>query len=389
MTGTVSIYPSGDHALTEQRIYLHHTHTIVMPSFVYSNVISPLIPPLLGVAALMLIGLLGSRMAFSGLTLLFKKQAIPLPAQHRSQNPFTLPVLLLAAAWSMVFLVKAVFGLTVLYEPIMLLARLSSPLSVAWIGLRMGSYITVFFLHRAKTTPSPLDNMVVPLIGTSLQVIVWLTAGLMIAETVDFPLTSLLAGLGIGGLAIAMAAKETLANFFGSLTIIADRPFAIGDWIKVNTHEGIVEGMGFRSTKIRTFYNSLIYIPNAMLLTASVDNLGKRPSRRFTTHLELTYQTPPARLRQFCEGVKTIIRRHPTTQKEGFHVYTHQLGKNSIDILVYCFFTVSTWEDELTARESLLHDILTLAETTGISFAYPTQHLYLENVTSDPTPQAN
>ena len=136
-----------------------------------------------------------------------------------------------------------------------------------------------------------------------------------VAELLELPLTSLIAGLGIGGLAVAMAAKETIENLFGSVTVICDRPFDIGDWIKMSDVEGTVETMGFRSTRVRTFYGSLVTIPNSKMLKANVDNLGKRPSRRYVTKLGVVYATPPDKIDAFCEAIRTLILTQPLTKK--------------------------------------------------------------------------
>src|SRR5690606_2130508 len=133
------------------------------------------------------------------------------------------------------------------------------------------------------------------------------------AQNLGIEVFSVLAGLGIGGLAVALAARDSLANFFGSIMIMVDRPFRVGHWIISKGEEGIVEDIGFRSTKIRTFYNSVVSIPNSELAIAPVDNMGLRRFRRVRTTIGVTYDTPPEKIEAFLEGIKNIIKANPAS----------------------------------------------------------------------------
>jgi MscS family membrane protein len=190
-------------------------------------------------------------------------------------------------------------------------------------------------------------------------------------------ISSLLTGLGLGGLAFALAAQDTVKNLFGSLTVLLDKPFNVGDWVKIGDLEGTVEEVGFRTTRIRTFYNSLITMPNANLISTAVDNLGARTYRRWKTMLSLTYDTPPEKFEEFCEGIRELVRKHPDTRKDYFHVYANEFGAASLDVLVYVFFRTPGWGEELGARHTLFLDILRLARDLGVEFAFPTQTLHV------------
>ena len=150
------------------------------------------------------------------------------------------------------------------------LAQVLTYVSFIWVGLRLTSYVEVFLIEKSKKTVLKFDDLLAPLMSKTIKVLLLIVGLVSIAEILNLPLASLLTGLGIGGIAIAMAAKDTIANIFGSLTVVTDRPFSIGDWVKINDVEGTVEHLGFRSTRIRTFYNSLVSVPNSVLLTASV-----------------------------------------------------------------------------------------------------------------------
>jgi MscS family membrane protein len=231
--------------------------------------------------------------------------------------------------------------------------------------------------RRADTTQTQYDNMLVPLVRKSLKIFVAAVGLLTIAQALGTNVTALFASVGIGGLALALAAQDTVSNFFGSLMVILDRPFQVGDWIKTGDVEGTVEEVGFRSTRIRTFYNSLITLPNSNLILASVDNLGDRTYRRWSTRLSIAYDTPAEKIDAFCEGIRELVRKHPYTRKDYFHVYFNEFGSDSLQILVYVFFFTPDWATELRERHRLGVDIVRLAREIGIEFAFPTQTLYL------------
>ena len=243
------------------------------------------------------------------------------------------------------------------------------------------SMVDLFSLYLdklASTTESTMDDQLIPIIRRSLKIAVIIIGGLFILHNLDVNITALLAGLSIGGLAIALAAQETLKNFFGSLMIFLDRPFQVGDWISSDGVDGTVEEVGFRSTRIRTFRNSLTSIPNGQLADQTIDNHGLRVYRRFNTHLAITYDTPPRSISTFVEGLKKIVEAHPSTRKDYYEIHLHEMGSSSLNILFYIFFEVPTWTEELTCRHQILLQIIELAEALGVRFAFPTQTLHME-----------
>jgi MscS family membrane protein len=198
------------------------------------------------------------------------------------------------------------------------------------------------------------------------------------ADNLNIDVTSLLAGLGLGGLAFALAAKDLLGNFFGSVTVLLDRPFSIGDWVVIGDIEGTVEQVGFRSTRVRTFYNSLVTMPNSILTTTKIDNMGARRFRRMKQILSVTYDTSPEKIEAFCEGIRKIIQLHPYMRKDYYQVYFNEYGAASLNVLVYVFWATPDWSMELRERHRFLLDILRLAKQLDVEFAFPTQTLYLK-----------
>ena len=168
-----------------------------------------------------------------------------------------------------------------------------------------------------------------------------------------------------------------MKNLFGSLLVIVDQPFSVGDYFKVGSVDGTIEELGFRSTRIRTPENSLVTLPNSNLITSAVDNLGARPYRRWKMSLGLTYDTPPEKIEAFCEGIRELIRNHPQTRKEAYYVYFNQFSASSLDVLVQLHFDVPGYEAELIAKQELGLDFLRLAEKLGVEMAYPTQTVHV------------
>ena len=251
-------------------------------------------------------------------------------------------------------------------------------LSTVWGAYRLVDLIAAFLQDAAAKTLSRLDDALVPLVTKTMKVFVTVLGAVFIADNLDVDVTSLLAGLGLGGLAFALAAKDVAGNLFGSITVLLDQTFHVGDWVIIGDVEGSVEHIGFRSTRIRTFYNSQVSVPNSNLITANVDNMGKRTYRRLSCKMSLAYDTPPERIEAFCEGVRELVRQHPYTRKDYFHVYLNEFSSSALEVLVYVFWQTPEWGTELRERHRFLIDCLRVAKRLGVEFAYPTQTLYMK-----------
>ncbi|HJP37397.1 MAG: mechanosensitive ion channel family protein [Gammaproteobacteria bacterium] len=255
-------------------------------------------------------------------------------------------------------------------------------LSTVWGAYRLVDLIAAFLKDAAAKTSSKLDDALVPLVTKTMKVFVTVMGIVFIADNLDIDVTSLLAGLGLGGLAFALAAKDVAANLFGSVTVLLDQTFHVGDWVIVGDVEGSVEHIGFRSTRIRTFYDSQVSVPNSTLITASVDNMGKRSYRRLSCKLSIAYDTPPDRIEAFCEGIRELVRQHPYMRKDYYHVYLNEFSASALEILVYVFWKTPEWATELRERHRFLIDCLRLAQRLGVEYAYPTQTLYMKQAES-------
>lgn len=240
--------------------------------------------------------------------------------------------------------------------------------------------LSYYLMQAAEKTENKLDDQLVPLVSKALKLLVVIFGVLYILQNLNFNITTLLAGISIGGIALALAAQDTLKNFFGSVMIFLDKPFQIGDQISFNGVDGTVEEVGFRSTRVRTFANSLVYVPNGNLADMVIDNYGLRKYRRFNPTIGITYDTPPALIKKFVEGLDQIIANHPATRKDAWEVRLNAMSDSSLNILFYTFFQVPDWSSELKAREELLMAIVELAEELGVRFAFPTSTIHVEEL---------
>jgi MscS family membrane protein len=264
------------------------------------------------------------------------------------------------------------------------LASLIGALALVIVAYRAIDIFGDVMARRADKTATKLDDHLVPLMRTSFKLFVTVIGGLFILGNLDVNISSLIAGLGLGGLAIALAAQDTVRNLLGGVTIFADKPFEVGDWVIVDGIEGTVETVGFRSTRVRTFYNSLVSVPNGRLVDTGVDNMGKRRWRRYKTTLGVGYHTTPDQMQAFVEGIRAIIQANPGMRQDYFIVEFHGFGATSLDVLVYCFMDAVDWTTELRTRHVLNLDIMRLAESLEVDFAFPTQTLHIAEMPGQP-----
>ncbi len=246
-----------------------------------------------------------------------------------------------------------------------------------WAAYRLVDVFSGFLGERARGTENRFDDMLVPLLRRTLKIFVTIVGLVYLASLMSEDLWGVVAGLSIGSLAVGFAARDSIENLFGTFTVLLDKPFQLGDWVVTEGLEGTIEEVGFRSTRIRTFYDSVISVPNRHFISSSVDNLGVRRYRRIKTMLSLTYDTPPEKVEAFCEGVREVLREHPYTRKDYYHVYLNNFSAASLDVLLYCFVECPDWGTELREKQRLFLDILRVAERLNVDFAFPTQTIHV------------
>jgi len=250
-----------------------------------------------------------------------------------------------------------------------------------WFLWRLIEGLSAYFADRANLTESALDNQLVPFVAKTLKIFLVLTGVLVMAQNMGYSISGLIASLGIGGIAIAMAAKDTISNVFGSIMILVDRPFSIGDWIKTSQFEGVVEEIGFRSTKIRTFERTLVNVPNSALANMVIDNIDGRSERRIKMRIGLTYDTTPAQITQAIAGIEAILTNHPGVDQSYKLVKFDEFEDSSLSLFLYYFSASKVWEEYLQVRQEVNLQIMQLLEELELGFAFPTRTLHIEQAT--------
>jgi len=232
--------------------------------------------------------------------------------------------------------------------------------------------------QKAEKTDSKLDDQLIPFAIDSIKILTIIFGFFIIIGNIfNINITALAAGLGVGGIAIAMASKESLENLFGSFTIFLDRPFTVGDIVSIGTITGVVEKVGFRSTRIRTFDKSLVTVPNKKMVDAELDNLGLRPVRRAKFNLGLTYDTSKEQIKQIVTEIQNMIDGHPMTNDDG-RVKFMEFGDSSLDIMVLFYVNSSNWDDFINTKENINYEIMDIVKKHNSSFAFPSRSIYME-----------
>jgi len=250
-------------------------------------------------------------------------------------------------------------------------------LAAAWLAFVGAGLIGRMIASSEQLSFRSLDSQLVKLGARLVGTMIALALLMQGATELGFPAYSVIAGLGIGGLAVALAARESLANLLGSILIMFEKPFRVGHRIRVGGSEGTVEDVGFRSTRIRTLDNSMISLPNSAVINATVENLTLRKMYRQRLVIQLTYDTPRSSLELFSDRVKQLIDAHPTTDKGSIRVHFNDFGESSLNVLVIFHLIVADVAAELVEREKVLLQFIDLAQELGVQFAFPTRTLHV------------
>ena len=241
--------------------------------------------------------------------------------------------------------------------------------------LKLVDLLVALIKPRVQATESKLDDQLLPILSKSLKVFILVVAALAIMQNMGYNVASILAGLGIGGLAVALAAKDTLSNIFGSVAIFIDRPFVVGERVVFGEFDGTVEAIGMRSTKIRTLDGTLVSVPNSLVANSAVNNVARRPTIKNLYTIGVTYDTCYDKLEKALEILREIFKNHPST--DNYWVYFKEFGAHSLNILVVHWCKHTNYQEFLQATEEINLQIKSQFEQRAIEFAFPTQTLYL------------
>ncbi len=249
----------------------------------------------------------------------------------------------------------------------------------AWVFYNAVAILEHTVAHWAHHTDSPLDENLLPFIRKIIRGFIIIIAIVLVIQNLGYSISGLLASLGIGGLAVALAAQDTLSNVFGSVMILLDRPFKVGDWVKTGDLEGTVEEIGFRSTKIRTFAKTLISVPNNIIANSSLNNFSRMPKRRIKMTIGVTYSSTPEQMRAAVEQIRSMLREHRHIDQEFILVNFTDFSASSLDILVYCFTSTTRWDEYLRVREDVCLQIMDIIAALGMEMAFPSRSIYIQH----------
>ena len=252
-------------------------------------------------------------------------------------------------------------------------------LAIGRLGYAMVDLIASRMHDLASDEKSTISDTLTALVSRMLKIVIVILVLLQVVTIlIDKPLTSVIAGLGIGGLAFALAAQDTLKNFFGSLALFTDKPFQIGERVIIDGHDGPVEDVGLRSTRIRTLDGHLVTIPNGELARMTVQNIGKRPYIRRLFNIGITYDTSPEKVEKAVKIIKEILKGHEGMNPEfPPRVFFDKFNSDSLNILVIYWYHPPEYWDFLRFSEKVNLEILNRFNSAGIDFAFPTQTLFL------------
>ncbi len=235
-----------------------------------------------------------------------------------------------------------------------------------------------FLMDYTERTESKTDEELLMIITGLIRSIIIILAIFEILRILGVNITTLIAGVSIGGLAIALAAQDAVKNLIGSFVLIADKPFVIGDWVVGSGFEGTVEHIGFRSTRIRTKDMSVTSVPNGWMSNIVIKNMGERPARLMELTLKMKYGTDMVKLKDFKEGILEIIKNNSRISNESYRVNYINIADGSIDLHLQSNIMVRNIQDELKVKESVYYQIIELSRTLDIDVAYPTQRIIID-----------
>lgn len=279
--------------------------------------------------------------------------------------------------------VPSVYELTLIqvFDKLFLLSFI---ISLFWIALRMIDFVAYVFLYKASLTESKSDDQMVPFIK-ELSKIVTIIFGVFVILGAVFNLNvaTIIAGLGIGGIAVALAAQDTLQNLLGSFTIFADKPFEVGDLVRIDKYEGTIEKVGFRSTLIRTLDKTLVIIPNKKMVDSPLENLSLRNLRRMKFNISLKYDTPVEVMHKISKEIETYVNGHDSTSNDTLVTFD-SFGESALNIQVLYFIEIVDYNDYMHIREDINYRIMQIVAENKAEFAFPTQTVYHEYVDGKP-----
>lgn len=254
--------------------------------------------------------------------------------------------------------------------------------TASWFAFRLVTGFEQAFIKHRRETNQDFDITTVSVLARIVRIAVVVTAVLTALSILEIPISGLLAAGGVGGIAVGLAARDLLANFFGGFMVFMDRPFSVGDWVRSPDRdiEGVVQKMGWRVTTIMKFDRRPMYVPNATFTTITVENPSRMTHRRIFEHVGVRYDDF-ARVKAIVDSIRSMLERHEDIAvDETMIVHFNQFGASSLDIMVYCFTRTTQWIEYHRVREDVLLKVGGIIEAHGAEIAFPTRTLKLDSM---------
>lgn len=242
-------------------------------------------------------------------------------------------------------------------------------------------------IQLASLTGLTIDERLLPFLRAALKLFIIAVGLVIILQELGYDVSGLIAGIGIGGLAISLAAQDTIANLFGFASIVADRPFNVGDYIKTPDGEGTVERVGLRSTRLRQVDQTEITLPNNKVANSAISNLSRMNKRRINFILALTYDTTAPQMRDLLARLRALLDTWPTVERDSIQVFFSKFGESSLDVSIHCYIQKSGYIDLMTEQELIQLAVMDIVEALGLNLAFPSRSIYIENLNPEAAKQ--
>ncbi|MGG0717878.1 mechanosensitive ion channel family protein [Robertmurraya massiliosenegalensis] len=253
---------------------------------------------------------------------------------------------------------------------------------LSWGLYNLSSSSSLVLTKMNKQLNMEIDEILIPFLSKAIRAVIVVISFSIIAQVFDYEISGLVAGLGLGGLAFSLAAKDALANLFGGIVIITEKPFSIGDWIMTPSVEGTVEEITFRSTRVRTFAQAVVTVPNATLANENITNWSEMGKRQITFQLRVMHDTPRENLQSVVNNIEEYLKNHDGVHKETIFVKFDQYSENGLGIFLYFFTNTTVWGEFLTVKEEINFAILEILEREQVMLSIPSRKLYVDSENS-------
>lgn len=256
---------------------------------------------------------------------------------------------------------------------------------ISWGLYSLTSSTSIIFSNINKRIKFDIDEILIPFISKSLRFIIVAISVTVILEVFDYSVSGFVAGLGLGGLAFALAAQDALSNLFGGFVILTERPFSIGDWILTPSVEGTVEDITFRSTKVRTFAQALVTVPNSTLANEPITNWSRMGKRRVYFNIRLTYDSSIDKIKSVVRQINELLKNHSEIDQETIFVTFDDYHEDGVELMLYFFTNTTVWGEHLAVKENINFKIMEILEREEVSIAIPSRRLYTDKETNKNT----